>query len=95
MRQALRVRLLASATALRQVFGNPDLRRIQLAGAGSIIGSWSYTVALAVYAFESGGAAAVGLVALMRSSPPPTSPRARSRASACSSARPSAGSSSR
>jgi MFS family permease len=66
MRQALRVRLLASATALRQVFGNPDLRRIQLAGAGSIIGSWSYTVALAVYAFESGGAAAVGLVALIR-----------------------------
>jgi MFS family permease len=66
MRQALRLRLLASATALRQVFANPDLRRIQLAGAGSIIGSWSYTVALAVYAFESGGAAAVGLVALIR-----------------------------
>jgi MFS family permease len=66
MRQALRSRLSASAAALRQAFGNRGLRRLQLAGAGSIIGSWSYVVALAVYAYESGGAAAVGLVALIR-----------------------------
>jgi len=66
MGQALRERLGTSLTALRQAFANPDLRRLQLAGAGSIIGSWSYTVALAVYAYEAGGATAVGLVALIR-----------------------------
>jgi MFS family permease len=66
MRQALRSRLSASASALRAAFGNPDLRRLQLAGAGSIVGNWAYVVALAVYAYESGGAAAVGLVAVIR-----------------------------
>jgi MFS family permease len=66
MRQALRSRLSASATALRRAFGNPDLRRLQLAAAGSIVGNWSYVVALAVFAYEEGGAAAVGLVALIR-----------------------------
>jgi MFS family permease len=66
MRQALRARLSASATALGRVFGNRNLRRLQLAGAGSIVGSWSYVVALAVFAYEAGGASAVGLVALIR-----------------------------
>jgi MFS family permease len=66
MRQALRARLSASTTALRRVFANRDLRRLELAAAGSIVGNWSYVVALAVFAFESGGAAAVGLVALIR-----------------------------
>jgi predicted MFS family arabinose efflux permease len=66
VRQALRERVDASVAALGQAFSNPDLRRLQLAGAGSIIGSWSYIVALAVYAFEQGGATAVGLVALIR-----------------------------
>ena len=62
----LRERLTASRAALRRVFANPDLRRLQLAAAGSIIGSWSYAVALAVYAYDVGGAPAVGLVALLR-----------------------------
>jgi MFS family permease len=55
-----------SIRALRDVLRNPSLRRLQLAWAGSIIGSWSYAVALAVYAYDQGGASAVGFVALIR-----------------------------
>jgi MFS family permease len=55
-----------SLDALRAVLRNPSLRRLQLAWAGSIIGTWSYAVALAVYAYSHGGASAVGFVALIR-----------------------------
>ncbi len=55
-----------SLHALRAVLRNPSLRRLQLAWAGSIIGTWSYAVALAVYAYSHGGASAVGFVALIR-----------------------------
>jgi MFS family permease len=48
------------------VFRNRSLRRLQLAWAGSIIGSWAYTVALVVYAYRHGGASAVGLVGVIR-----------------------------
>jgi MFS family permease len=62
----LREHVRESIRALRDVFGNPSLRRLELAWAGSIIGSWSYAVALAVYAYDQGGASAVGFVALIR-----------------------------
>jgi MFS family permease len=55
-----------SLRALREVFHNRALRRLQLGWAGSIIGSWAYTVALVVYAYDHGGASAVGLVGLIR-----------------------------
>ena len=55
-----------SAGALAAVFRSRDLRRLQLAWAGSIIGSWAYLVALAVYAYNEGGPAAVGLVGVIR-----------------------------
>jgi MFS family permease len=55
-----------SSRALAQAFSNPDLRRIQLAGVGSVIGNWSYTVALAVYAYRHGGAAAVAVLTVVR-----------------------------
>ncbi|HYX83934.1 MAG TPA: MFS transporter [Gaiellales bacterium] len=48
------------------VFANPRLRRLQLAWAASMIGTCAYLVALAVVAFRSGGAAAVGLITLAR-----------------------------
>ncbi|MFL5918787.1 MAG: MFS transporter [Gaiellaceae bacterium] len=51
---------------MREAFHNRSLRRLQLAWAGSIIGSWAYAVALAVYAYRHGGASAVGFVALIR-----------------------------
>ena len=56
----------ASLTAFRRVFSNRDLRRLQLAWAGSNIGGWSYTVAIAVYAYQQDGAYAVGLIGLAR-----------------------------
>jgi predicted MFS family arabinose efflux permease len=56
----------ASLTAFRRVFSNRDLRRLQLAWAGSNVGGWAYTVAIAVYAFQQDGAYAVGLIGLAR-----------------------------
>ncbi len=62
-------RLAESVTAFRGAFSNPALRRLQLAGAGSVIGQWAYSVAVSVYAYEQGGAKAVGLVTLIRTIP--------------------------
>ncbi len=59
-------RLGESLGALRAVFRNPDLRRLELAWAASSIGAWAYGVAVAVYAFHHGGATAVGAVAAIR-----------------------------
>jgi MFS family permease len=42
------------------------LRRIELAWAASIIGTWAYGIAVVVYAYEQGGATAVGVVGLAR-----------------------------
>jgi MFS family permease len=55
-----------SLRAMREVYANRGLRRLQLAWAGSIIGTWAFTVALAVYAYHHGGASTVGLVVLIR-----------------------------
>jgi MFS family permease len=55
-----------SIDALKAVFRSPNLRKLQLAWAGSNLGTWGYGIALAVYAYDQGGAAAVGLVALLR-----------------------------
>jgi MFS family permease len=65
----LRSRLAESGRAFRGVFANPDLRRLQLAWAGSEIGDWATVIGLAVFAFDAGGAAAVGLVGLIRMLP--------------------------
>lgn len=67
--RSLRRRAGASAKALGEVFRNPDLRRLQLASSGYFTGDWAYTVALAVFAYDVGGAAAVGLVGLIRMLP--------------------------
>jgi MFS family permease len=63
---ALREKLAGAGRSLRDVFRNPGLRRIELAFAGSIIGDWAYTTAFAVYAYEHGGATAVGVVVTLR-----------------------------
>src|SRR5512139_2759761 len=55
-----------SWTSLKAVFVNPALRRMQLAWLGSIIGTWAYSVALVVYTYGQGGAAAVGIVGVLR-----------------------------
>ncbi|MBD0329044.1 MAG: MFS transporter [Thermoleophilia bacterium] len=66
MTSGVGTRLAASVAAFRAVFANPQIRRLQLADVGSVVGTWSYTIALFVYAYDVGGAAAVGLVALIR-----------------------------
>jgi MFS family permease len=58
--------LAESATAFREVARNPALRRIELAWAVSILGTWAYGIAVVVYAYEQGGAKAVGIVGLVR-----------------------------
>ena len=65
----LRTRLAESIQAFADVFRNPNLRRLELAWVGSATGEWAAIVALSVFAFESGGAAAVGLVVLIRMLP--------------------------
>lgn len=64
-----RERLGESVAAFRGNFANPNLRRIQLAGLGSVMGLWAYSVALAVYAFGESGAKGVGIVTLVRAIP--------------------------
>jgi hypothetical protein len=59
-------RLAASLKAPADVFRNPDLRRLELAWAAMSFATWSFAIALAVYAFDVGGAAAVGLVGVLR-----------------------------
>jgi Major Facilitator Superfamily len=56
-------RLAADAVA------TPDLRRLQAAWALAAVGGWAFMVALAVHAYATGGAAAVGLAALVRMLP--------------------------
>ena len=48
------------------VFRNRNLRLLELAWAGSVIGHYGYQVALGVYAYEAGGAAAVGGMFVLR-----------------------------
>jgi MFS family permease len=55
-----------SLRAFGAVFGNTNLRRIQLAGIGSMLGGWAYGVAFAVYAYDAGGAELVGFVFFAR-----------------------------
>jgi MFS family permease len=55
-----------SLGAVRRVFANPNLRRIELAFAGSAIGNYAFSVAIAIYAFHHGGVAAVGIVTAVR-----------------------------
>ena len=52
--------------SLRSVFGNPALRRIELALAGSMIGDWAYATAIVVWAYGEGGAHLVGVWGAVR-----------------------------
>jgi MFS family permease len=62
----LRDKVFDAGRSLRSVFANPGMRRLQLAFAGSIVGDWAYAVAVALYAFEQGGATAVGVLGVVR-----------------------------
>jgi len=63
---SFRERLRESLDAFRSVVTNPALRRVELSWATAITAYWAFIVALAVYAYNEGGATAVGLVGLIR-----------------------------
>src|ERR1700754_3006442 len=53
----------------REALATRDLRRLQLASLAAGVGGWAFMVSLAVHAYAVGGAAAVGLAALVRMAP--------------------------
>ena len=59
-------RLSESWHAFAAAFRNRELRRLQLAGAGSTLAVWTYAIAIAVYTFRADGAKAVGIVLFVR-----------------------------
>ena len=63
---ALRDRFGDAARSFGRVFRNPNIRRLEGAWAVSIFSYWAYGIALAVFAYQEAGAAAVGLVGLLR-----------------------------
>jgi len=66
MRQASRDQLRESGRAFGEGFRNPNLRRVELSWAGTVCTYWIFIVALGLYAYDRGGATAVGLVGLLR-----------------------------
>lgn len=60
---------LAHAPTTDGILSNPPLRRLQISTAATSFGKWAFALALGVYAFRKGGAAAVGLVALIQAIP--------------------------
>ena len=62
-------RLATAADALRRVMVNPDIRRAQLAWMLGYAGEWSWLVALWVYAYQTSGVVAVGILGLARTLP--------------------------
>jgi len=59
-------RLAQPLAAYAEMFGNAGLRNLQLAGIGSTLGIWAYGIAIAVFAYDAGGAKAVGLLYFVR-----------------------------
>src|SRR3954452_14921206 len=55
--------------AIRAALGTSALRRLSLSWTLASVGGWCFMVALSVYAYGEGGAAAVGVAALVRMIP--------------------------
>jgi MFS family permease len=55
--------------SLTDALATADLRRLQLNWTAAAIGSWIFFIVLAVYAYDHGGATAVGIAALARMLP--------------------------
>jgi MFS family permease len=62
-------RLAIAGDALRRVLVNPDIRRALVAWMLGYAGEWSWLVALWVYAYQTSGVVAVGILGLARSLP--------------------------
>jgi Na+/melibiose symporter-like transporter len=65
----VRARLQAAGDAFGANLQSPGLRRAQLAFGAMWAGEWAATVTISVIAYRAGGAAAVGLVAVIRMVP--------------------------
>jgi MFS family permease len=63
---SLAARIGQSLAAFRGVFANRDIRRVQLAFAGSVTGAYAYGIAIAVFAYDHGGVTAVGALTAVR-----------------------------
>jgi MFS family permease len=59
----------ASTSVFSVTARSPNLLRAQLSFGATFAGEWAFTVALSVVAFDHGGAAAVGIVAFVRTAP--------------------------
>jgi MFS family permease len=64
-----RSRIRDAGAAFTSNWRNPNLRRAQLSFLGAWTAEWAFTVALGIVAYRDGGAAAVGLVGLLRMVP--------------------------
>src|SRR5918995_5602059 len=64
-----RNRLHDAGAAFASNWRNPALRRAQLSFLGAWTAEWAFTVALGIVAYRDGGAAALGLVGLLRMVP--------------------------
>jgi MFS family permease len=62
-------RLKESLETFHGAWRNPQLRRLELAWASALIGQWAYGVAIAVYAYQIGGAGLVGIASFGRMLP--------------------------
>ncbi len=62
-------RLVRAMRVLQTTFESPGLRRMLAGSAGAYLGLWAFTVLFAIYAYDEGGAAAVGVAALVRQLP--------------------------
>ncbi|HEU5216558.1 MAG TPA: MFS transporter [Gaiellaceae bacterium] len=58
--------LRSKLAAARLAAGNENVRRVELAWGTAITAEWTYFVALGVFAYQAGGATAVGLAGLVR-----------------------------
>lgn len=58
---AIRAVLTETRDSLRSVFGNPHLKRLQLAYVGSLVGDLVYATAVSVWAYTVGGTTLVGI----------------------------------
>jgi MFS family permease len=63
---AVRDAVAETLASLRTIWTNVALRRLNLALAGSMIGDWAAATAVVVWAYDNGGAAAVGIWAAVK-----------------------------
>jgi MFS family permease len=62
-------RLAEPLRGLATAFRNPNLRRLQAAWSLAWVADWAYLVALGIYAYQRGGAVAVGVAGVVRMAP--------------------------